>query len=166
MRGGVKIPAVRNPVNTQPETGGMISKIKSAFSRAAELEKGITSNPLPTYSNKPANVEVATDKSGKRDPNEFYRLGDTGSIRSGNATDVPKSATVVPKDQLPFKVGTPEKPPVANDTIPAFVRQNKSAPVLTDKPAEVAPVDKPAVFKTNPDRDAQQLIGGFVLLSS
>jgi len=95
----------------------------AVFKSAAKIEK---QNPV-----------TPVNKSGKKDETQFYRVGETGPIRSGNASDLPKGATVVPKDQLPFKVGTPDKNP----------KQNVSNFDMTQGPA---------VFKTNPDRVAKQ----------
>ena len=105
-------PAVRGSTST----GGSLSKIKSVFKRASELEKNLTNNPLPVNppsAPKVTSSELPSVKSSKimgttsyTSPPPVVKQGPTGS------------------EKIPADAG-----------VPAYIRQNKPEPVITDKPS-------------------------------
>ena len=114
------------PINPLPDVAGRgarggtgtLSKIKSAFSRGAELEKSLTANPLPVYRNTPA--------APKQTSNELPSVTTSKVMGTTTYTSPPPVVTKGPTGS--------EKIP-ADAAVPAYIRQNKPEPVMTDKPS-------------------------------
>jgi len=97
---------------------GILSKIKSSFSRAADLEKSLTANPPPVYRNTPA--------APKQTSNELPSVTTSKVMGTTTYTSPPPVVTKGPTGS--------EKIP-ADAAVPAYIRQNKPEPVMTDKPS-------------------------------
>lgn len=154
---------------------GAVPKSKSIFGRAADLEKSLSSNPLPvnpSVSPKSTSVELPSVKSSKllgttsfTSPAPVVTKGPSGSEKIPADASVPAYI----RQNKPEPVMT-EKPPVksADTFVPSATRDGKpyDSNLLTGKalekvasagPAKNVPVtDSPAVFKTNPERVAAQ----------